>query len=321
MKRWPAAVTALAVTILWSTSALAQTYPSKPVRVIVPNAPGGLADAAARLVAGKLAETMGQQFIIDNRVGAGSTIGTAAAVRATPDGYTLLVVFDSHATNPHLFARLDYDTVNDLAPVSLLVRGPMLLVVQPKLPVRTVAEFVQYAKAKPGVINFLTVGPGSPARLNMELLKSAAQIDVTMVSYKGAGPAMADLMAGQVDAMFATVPTVGAHVKSGKLLPIAITSPARSDVAPGVPPLSEFIPGFRSEVWVGMFAPAKTPAAIVSRLNAEAARVLATPELKARFAEQGLETVGSSPRELDEWLRTEIERWGKVIRDNRITLE
>lgn len=300
---------------------LAQPYPSKPVRMIVPNAPGGLADTAGRLVAGKLSESFGQQFIVDNRVGAGSTIGTQAAVRAAPDGYTLLTVFDSHATNPHLFSKLEYDTLADLAPISLLVRGPMLLVATPKLPAANVQEFVKMAKAKPGTINFLTVGPGSPARLFMELLKSSANIDVTMISYKGAGPAMADLMSGQVDIMFGTIPTVGSLVKSGKLRPLAITSEKRSDFAPGVPTINETIPGFRAEVWVGMFAPAKTPADIIARINAETVKVLATADTKARFAEHGLETVGSTPAQLDQWLRFEMDRWGKVIRDNKITLE
>ena len=302
-------------------TAQAQTYPSKPVRMIVPNAPGGLADTAGRLVAGKLSEALGQQFIVDNRVGAGSTIGTQAAVRAAPDGYTLLTVFDSHATNPHLFSKLEYDTLTDLAPISLLVRGPMLLVATPKLPAANVQEFVKMAKAKPGAINFLTVGPGSPARLFMELLKSSAGIDVTMISYKGAGPAMADLMSGQVDVMFGTIPTVGNLVKSGKLRPLAITSEKRSDFAHGVPAINETIPGFRAEVWVGMFAPVKTPADIIARINTETVKVLATADLKARFAEQGLETVGSTPAQLDQWLRFEMDRWGKVIRDNKITLE
>lgn len=300
---------------------IAQAYPTKPIRMIVPNAPGGLADTAARLVAGKLSESFGQQVIVDNRVGAGSTIGTLAAVRATPDGYTLLTVFDSHATNPHLFKKLEYDTLADLAPISLLVRGPMLLVATPKLPASSVQEFVKMAKTKPGVINFLAVGPGSPARLFMELLKSSADIDMTMVSYKGAGPAMADLMSGQVDIMFGTIPTVGNLVKSGKLKPLAITSERRSDFAPGVPALNEAVPGFRAEVWVGMFAPVKTPTDIIGRLNAESVKVLATADLKARFAEQGLESVGSTPAQLDQWLRFEMDRWGKVIRDNKITLE
>lgn len=309
------------VLAIFAAAASAQNYPTKPIRMIVPNAPGGLADISARLVAGKLSEFFGQQVLVDNRVGAGSTIGTAAAVRAAPDGYTLLAVFDSHATNPHLFKKLEYDTLADLAPVSLMVRGPMVLVAQPKLPVTTVQEFVQLAKAKPGAINFLTVGPGSPARLLMELFKTTAGIDVTMVSYKGAGPAMADLIGGQVDVMFATVPTVRSYLRSNKLRALAITSEKRSDIAPGIPTMSEVYPGFRVEVWVGLFAPAKTPPGIVSRVNAETVKALATADLKARFADQGMETVGSTPAQLDQWLRTEMERWGKVIRDNKITLE
>ncbi len=316
-----AIATVSAALALAASAAIAQTYPGRPVRVIVPNAPGGLADISARLVAGKLSESFGQQFIVDNRVGAGGTIGTAAAVRSAPDGYTLLAVFDSHATNPHLFKKLDYDTLTDLAPISLLVRGPMLLVVQPKLPVASVRDFVELAKSKPGAINFLTVGPGSPARLLMELFKTTAGIDVTMVSYKGAGPAMADLMGGQVDVMFATVPTVSSLLKGGKLRALAITSEKRSDIAAGIPAMSEYYPGFRAEVWVGLFAPAKTPREIIARVNAESAKVLATADTKARFADQGMETVGSTPAQLDEWLRHEMDRWGKVIRENRITLE
>jgi tripartite-type tricarboxylate transporter receptor subunit TctC len=287
----------------------------------VPNGPGGLVDIGTRLVATKLSETMGQQFIVENRVGAGSTIGTAAAVRATPDGYTLLSVFDSHATNPYLFKKLDYNTLTDLAPVSLMVRGPMLLVAQNKLPATSVQEFVQLAKAKPGAINFLTVGPGSPARLLMELFKGTAGIDVTMVPYKAAGPAMTDLVGGIVDVMFATVPTVTPMLKANKLRPLAITSEKRSDFAPGVPAMSEFYPGFRYEVWIGLFAPAKTPADIIGRLNGEVGKALALPDLKAQFAQRGLETVGSTPAELDQWLRFEMDRWGKVIRERNITIE
>lgn len=316
MKHILAAV-ALAVA---ATGAAAQGYPAKPVRIIVPNGPGGLVDIGARLVAGKLSESLGQQFIVDNRVGTGGTIGTAAAVRATPDGYTLLAVFDSHATNPHLFKKLEYDTLTDLAPITLVVRGPMVLVAQNKLPAATVADFVRLAKAKPGTINFLTVGPGSPARLLMELFKTTAGIDVTMVPYKAAGPAMADLVSGVVDVMFATVPTVTPMLKANKLRSLAITSEKRSDIAPGVPAMSEFYPGFRYEVWIGLFAPARTPADIIARVNAQTAKALATPDLKARFAEKGLETVGSTPAQLDQWLRFEMDRWGKVIRENRITL-
>jgi len=183
---YPSLAVAGIMLTLMTAAAWAQTYPARPVRVIVPNAPTGVADVTARIVAAKLGETLGQQFVVENRVGAGSTIGTAAAVKAVPDGYTLLVVFDSHAKNPHLFKNLEYDTVADLAPVSLLVRGPLVLVVHPGVPVKTVRDLVQLAKAKPGAINFASVGPGSPARLLMEWLKLEARINVTNVPYKAA---------------------------------------------------------------------------------------------------------------------------------------
>jgi tripartite-type tricarboxylate transporter receptor subunit TctC len=299
----------------------AQPYPSKPIRLIVPNAPAGLADISARLVAAKLTEALGQQVIVDNRVGAGGTIGTAMAVKAAPDGYTLLAVFDSHAANPHLFRKIDYDTLADLAPISLLVRGPLLLAVHPKLNVKTVQDLVQLAKTKPGALNFATVGPGSPARMLMELLKLEARIDVTNVPYKGAGPAVNDLVTGQVDAMFAAVPTLNGFVKAGRLHAIAVTSEKRSPAVPGVPTMNETFPGFAAESWVGLLAPAKTPREIIARLNSEVVRILAQSELKARFAELGYETVGSSPAQFDRWIRVETERWGKVIREQKITIE
>ena len=191
-------------------NAQAQIYPSKPIRMIVPNAPAGLADISARMIASKLSETLGQQVVVDNRAGAGSTIGTAMAVKAYPDGYTLLTVFDSHATNPHLFKNLEYDTFKDLTPISLLVRGPLLLAIHPKVGVKSVPELVQLAKTKPGELKFATVGPGSPARLLMEMLKAEARVDVINVPYRGAGPAVTDLIGGHTDAIFATIPTISA---------------------------------------------------------------------------------------------------------------
>lgn len=300
----------------------AQPYPVRPIRLIVPNAPSGVADFSARLVAAKLADALGQQVIVDNRVGAGGTLGTAAAVKSQPDGYTLIVVFDSHATNPSLFRHLEYDTVNDLAAVSLLVRGPMLLVVHPSLAgVRTVRDFAALAAARPGALNFATVGPGSPARLMMELLKLEARIDVTMVPYKGAALALTDLMSGQVDAMFAAISSAGAYAKAGRLRALAVTSIKPTALAPGLPTMAETYPGFRTEVWSGMLAPAKTPPAIIARLNAELGKILAHPEMRARLAEFGLEPAGGTPAQFDRWIRTEIERWGKVIRTQKITLE
>ena len=302
-------------------SATAQSYPVKPVRIIVPNAPGGLADTAARLVAAKLAEGLGQQFIVDNRPGAGGTIGTAAAVKSAPDGYTLLVVFDSHVTNPHLFGNLEYDTVNDLAPVSLLVRGPLVLVVNPRLPVKNANEFLRLARAKPGAINCATVGPGSPARLLVEMLKLATGVNVTQVPYKGAALALTDLVGGHVEAMFATVPSIRTHWKAGRLRALAVTSESGSAALPGVPPMNQTVPGFSAESWVGLLAPARTPQELLARLNAEVLKVLNTPDVRERFAEQGLETVGSSAAEFDSRIQAELERWRKVIRAAKITLE
>ncbi len=298
-----------------------QAYPAKPVRIIVPNAPSGLADVSARIVAAKLSEALGQQFIVENRVGAGSTLGTAAAVRAAPDGYTLLAVFDSHATNPHLFKSLDYNTVTDLAPISLLVRGPLVLVVNPGVPAKTVSELIALAKAKPGSLNFASVGPGSPARLLMELLKLEARVDVTNVPYKGAGGAITDLIAGHVDAMFPTVSTAAPQVRSKRLRAIAVTSEKPSAALPGVPLMMSVYPNFRAESWVGLLAPAKLPTEIIAHLNTESAKLLALPEVKSRFAELGLEAVGSTPAQFDQWIKTEIERWGRVIRAQKITLE
>jgi tripartite-type tricarboxylate transporter receptor subunit TctC len=320
MKRYLGAAMPVVLGILAAT-AVAQAYPSKPVRVIVPNATGGLADICTRLVAAKLGEALGQQFLVDNRPGAGGTLGAAAAVRAAPDGYTLLAVFDSHATNPYLFRDLPYDTLADLAPISLLARGPLVLVVRNGLDAASVEDFVKLAKSKPGAINFATVGPGSPARLLMELLRAEARIDVTMVAYKGAGLALGDLVGGQVDAIFATSPSVSSHLKAGRLRAIAVTSARRSAFLPGVPAMAETYPGFVSEAWVGLLAPARTPAEIVARLNAEVAKVLELPATKTRFAELGLETAPSSPQALERWIRSEMERWGRVIRERGITLE
>ena len=309
------------VLAILAAGAVAQAYPSRPVHLIVPNATGGLADICARLVAAKLGETLGQSFLVENRPGAGGTLGTAAAVKAAPDGYTLLAVFDSHATNPALFASLPYDTLADLAPVSLLARGPLVLVVRPGLGAADVAEFVKLARSKPGAINFATVGPGSPARLLMELFRLEAGIDVTMVDYKGAVTALADLVGGQVDAMFATVPSVSPHLKAGRLRALAITSSRTSAVLPGVPAMSETYPGFVSEAWVGLLAPARTPPDIVARLNAEVATILERPDMKTRFAELGLEAAPGTPEQLDRWIRAEMERWGRVIRERKIAIE
>lgn len=311
----------LIASILASASALAQSYPAKSVRIIVPNAPGGLADVSARIVAAKLSESLGQQFIVENRVGAGSTLGTAAVLRAAADGYTLLVVFDSHASNPHLFKNLEYDTLNDFAPVVHIARGTMVLVVNPSVPAKSVRDLVQLAKGRPGAINFASVGPGSPARLLMEWLKLEASINVTNVPYKGAGNAIIDLISGQVDAMFLTAASVAAHARSGRLRAIAVTSEKGLPLFQGVSLMSDAIPHFRAETWSGMLAPAKVPADVIARLNAESVKLLALPEVKSRFTELGLESASGTPAQFGQWIKSESERWGRVIRAQKITLE
>lgn len=307
--------------VLGSAAALAQGYPTRPVRIIVPNAPSGLADISTRIVAARLTDALGQQVIVENRVGAGSTIGTAAAVRATPDGHTLLAVFDSHVTNPHLFRNLEYDTLADLAPITQFVRGPLLLVAHPALGVKTAQRLAQLAREKPGAIKFATVGPGSPARLLMELFRLEARIEAINVPYKGAGLAVGDLIAGNVDAMFATVPTLNPHVKAGRLAALAVTSEQPSAALPGVPTMNAAYPGFRAESWVGLLAPAKVPGPIIARVHAAVVKILAQPEVKARFAELSYETVGSTPAQFDAWIRAEHERWGRVIRLQKIGIE
>jgi tripartite-type tricarboxylate transporter receptor subunit TctC len=323
--RLGALVAGVASAMLAVAEAPAQTaggvWPARPVRLIVPNAPGGLADITARLVGTRLGEALGQPMIVDNRPGAGGTIGTGAAVKAAADGYTLLAVFDSHATNPHLFRNIAYDTVNDLASVSLLVRGPVTLVVHPGVPAKSVKDLLALARAKPGMLNVAIVGPGSPARLLAELLELTAKIEVTQVPYKGASGALADLIGGQVDAMFATVPSISGHWKAGKLRALAVTSGKRSPALPGVPTMTESLPGFEAETWVALLAPAKTPPEIIARVNAEVVKVLAQPEMRERLGELGLEAAGSTPAQADKWIRTQVERWGRVIREQKIVIE
>ncbi len=310
-----------AIVLCLSAIAAAQSYPVGPVRVIVPDVPTSLTYISARLVALKLTDALSADVIVENRAGAGGTIGTAAVAKAAPDGQTLLVISDSHATNLHLFRNLKYDTVADFAAVSLLARAPLVFVVNPNVPARTVSELVRLARAKPGALDFATLGPGSQSRLLMEMLKLEARVEVTSVPYRGAGQALPDLVGGRVDAMFQTVPGVAALVKAGRLRALAVTSETPSSELPGVPVMKEYYPDYVAQFWVGMLAPAKTRLAIIARLNAEVVKVLRTEELKTRFGNLGLEAVGSTPGEFDRWNHLEMERWGRVIRAQKITIE
>jgi len=303
------------------SGAIAQQYPSRPIRLVVPTSPGGVTDVVARAIAPQLSEALGQNLIIDNRAGAGGIPGTDAVAKAAPDGHTLLAVFDSFISNPYVFRNAPYDTIRDFAPVSLLVRGPQLLVVHPKLGARTFNEFLAVAKSRRGPVVFATAGAATSSRLSVELFRVTTKLDVNLVHYKGGGPALNDLLGGHVEAMITASALVMPSVKSGRLTALAVSSRERSTLVPGVPSISEFVPQFEAQSWVGLLAPAKTPPAILKRLNAEIAKLLAAQAQKERFAGLGYETVAGTPEEFGAWIRGETAKWSKVIREQNITAE
>ena len=303
------------------TPAAAQSYPTKPIRMMVPASPGGVTDIVARTIAPQLTEALGQSIVVDNRAGAGGIIGTDTVAKAAPDGYSLLMVFDSFISNPYVFKNVPYSTTADFAPIALLIRGPQLFVVHPKVGVRTFNEFLALAKSRNTPFNYATAGPATSSRLSVELFKVTAQLDATLVHYKGGGPALADLLGGHVEVMIASAGLVMPHVKSGRLNVLAVTSRHRSALVPGVPAVSEVYPKFEAQSWVGVLAPVATPRVIVQRLNAEFVKTLAAPDLRERFMQQGYETVGSTPEQFGEWIRSESAKWGRIIRDQNITAE
>ena len=313
-------ITFLLSLVMCPLLAISQSWPNKPVKLIVPFAPGGMADVVSRIMGQQLSDTWGQQVVVENRVGAGGTIGTSAAVKATPDGYTLMAIFDTSTAAPYLY-KINYDLLQDLIPISMVARSPMLLVTNANFPAKTLPSLLQYAKDKPSAINFVTVGPGSPARLMLELLKNSTGINVTVVPYKGGGPAMVDLISGQVDAMFAALPTVAPHIKAGRLRVLAVTSGKRSNLAPGVPAMSETIPGFDTEAWVGIMGPAKIPPEVVAQINIDVAKILNSAEIKNKFFENGLEPSYANPEDFERWIRRETARWAKVIREQNVTVD
>ena len=288
---------------------------------MVPAAPGGVTDIAARVLTPPLTEALGQAIVVDNRAGAGGIIGTDIVAKAAPDGYTLLTAFDSFVSNPFVFKKVPYDTLQDFAPVALLIRGPQIFVATPKLGVKSFNEFVALAKARPGSIRYATAGAATSNRLSIELFKSISKLDGATIFFKGGGPALNDLLGGHVDVMIASAGLVLNHVKSGRLQALAVSSKNRTTLAPGVPALSEFYPQFEAQSWVGMLAPAATPRAIILRLNSEVNKVLAEAEVKERLNGLGYEIASGAPEQFGEWLRTECTKWGKVIRDNNITAE
>jgi tripartite-type tricarboxylate transporter receptor subunit TctC len=300
----------------------AQEYPSKPVHIYVPSSAGGASDIAARLLSPRLAEALGQPFVVENRVTSGGIVGTAQLAKAPPDGYAIMVTFDTFASNPHLYKELPYDVVKDFAPIMLVVRYPQILVVHPSLGVNTVPELVAYAKKNPGKLNYGSAGPASSSRLAFELFKDAAGIQAVAVNYKGGGPAISDLVAGTVQVMLIQAGgAIGQNVKSGKLVGLATSGRDPSPHFPDLPTIGKFYPGFETTSWVGAIAPAGTPSAIVDKLNATLVKILAEPDVKARFDAQSAEIVASSPEQFGEFIKAESAKWGKVIREKGIRAE
>ena len=310
-----------AATALAATNAFAQSWPSKPIRMMVPAAPGGVTDVVARAVAPQLSELLGQPIIVDNRSGAGGVPGTDTVAKASADGYTLLAVFDSFISNPFVFGSTPYDTIRDFAPVSLLIRGPQLFVVHPKFGLKSFNELLALAKSRSAPLNFATAGAATSSRLSVELFKSTTRLDAVLIHYKGGGPALTDLLGGHVDAMIASAGLVLSQVKSGRLTVLAVTSRERSALVPGVPAISEFVPRFEAQSWVGVLAPAGTPRAVIAKLNRALRTSIAQPDARERFAQQGYEIVGSTPEQFGAWIRSESDKWGKIIRERGITAE
>ena len=304
-----------AIALLAAGTVAAQTYPAKPLRWIVTYPPGGPTDVVARTVGAKLTEAWHQQVVIDNRAGAGGIIGTELAAKAAPDGYTLL--FGTSAglcINPALSSKLPYDPVRDFAPITLVVVNPQLLVTNVSVPARTVKDLIALAKAKPGQLNYASVGPGTPNHLGMELLKTLTGINVVHVPYKGTGPAVTDLIAGHVQMMFNSMPSVLTQVKAGKLRAIAVGGANRSRAVPDIPTVAESgVPGFDYVTWYGLLAPAKTPKEIVQKLNEAVVKILSDPEMSNWLVSQGAEPAATTPAQLARYMEIETERWKKVI--------
>jgi tripartite-type tricarboxylate transporter receptor subunit TctC len=305
-----------------AAGAQAQTYPARPIRFIVTYPPGGTVDITARIVQPKLSEFLGQTVVIENRGGAGGAVGTEAAAKSTPDGYTFLYTLSSHTINPFLY-KLSYDVERDFAPVSLVVSAPQLIAANPNAPAKTLKELVATAQERPGFYAYASPGAGTPGHIAAELLKLKAGINLVHVPYKGGGPAVADVIAGQVPYLFLTASAGLSHARSGKLRALAVTTKKRTAAAPDIPTVAEELnlPDYEVDSWCAMFAPAKTPAAIVARMQKEIARVVRLPDVSQKLIEQGADPVGGSPEELDRVVKSELKSWAAVIRDAGIKPE
>jgi tripartite-type tricarboxylate transporter receptor subunit TctC len=297
-----------------SRVARAQAYPTRPVRLILTTTPGGPADLVARPMGQWLSERLGQPVIIENRPGAGSNVGTEAVVRAAPDGYTLLLVATGNASNATLYENLNFDFIRDIAPVASLIRGPFVMVVNATFPAKTIPEFIAYAKANPGKINFASGGTGFASHLSGELFKMMTGVNMIHVPYRGQSAAMTDLLGDRVQVMFDPVVSSLPHIRAGKLRPLAVTTSTRSELLPDIPTVGDFLPGYEASIWFGVGAPRNTPSGIVDRLNREINAGLADPALEARLADLGGTTLAGSPADFGKLIAEETEKWAKVIK-------
>jgi tripartite-type tricarboxylate transporter receptor subunit TctC len=311
----------LSLALLAGTAqALAQTYPNRAVRVIVAFAPGTTSDIIGRMFAERLSQSMGQPFVVENRTGAGGTIGAEAVAKAPPDGYTLLLSTAALPVSAHVYPNLKYDTAKDFASVTVISHSPLLLAANLDFPARTVQELIQYAKANPGKVNFGSAGVGTSHHLTGEKFKLDTGIDMQHVPYKGSGPAHIDLMGGQIQLMFDNIVALMPHVKAGKVRALAVSSAKRHPLLPDVPSLQEAgVKDFETVAWFGFVAPAATPRDVVSRLNAEVVKVIAQPEVRKRLIDAGSQIIGNSPEAADRFLREEVEKWGTVVRAAKVT--
>ena len=317
-----AGAAAVAASVPAMADRTADAYPDKPIRIIVPYTPAGFNDAMARVFARKLQESWRQPVIVENKPGAGTIIGTEQGARAEPDGYTLVVVGFPLVANQFLYKKLPYDSVKDFAPVILGARSPNLLVVSATSSIRSVQDLVAEARRRPGKLNYATAGNGTSNHLTMEYFKSVAGIDLTQVPYKGSAPMVTDLLGGQVEVMFDNMQHVLPHVRAGKMRALGITGAKRSPLAPDLPTIAEQgYPGFEVAVWYGLAAPAKTPPAILDKLNRELNRILATDEVRKIFADQGVEPLGGSLEDFSAYFKEQSQRWSKVVHDAKVSLE